>query len=183
MQPSHRPSQRVAALDAALDLLRDGGSLSLESAARAAGLSKPGLMYHFPTKEALVGALVDHLVDDYERTFVALLPGGGTEPTARERIAAYLEWSVTHDHDAADLVTLSDPRLRVAMGARWAERFRPWLDVPADLPTDERARLQAVRLMADGCWYADATGILPVPAEDRQALLAAGRSILEGGDA
>lgn len=183
MQPAHRPSQRVAALDAALDLLRDGGSLSLESAARAAGLSKPGLMYHFPTKEALVGALVDHLVDDYERTFVALLPNGGTEPTARERIAAYLEWSVTHDHDAADLVTLSDPRLRVVMGARWAERFRPWLDVPDDLPVGERARLQAVRLMADGCWYADATGILPVPAADRPALLAAGRSILEGGDA
>ena len=97
MKPAHRPSQRDAALDAALDLLRDGGSLSLESAARAAGMSKPGLMYHFSTKEALVAALVDHLIDDYERTFVALLPAGGTDPSARERIAAYLEWSVTHD--------------------------------------------------------------------------------------
>ena len=74
MKPAHRPSQRDAALDAALDLLRDGGSLSLESAARAAGMSKPGLMYHFSTKEALVAALVDHLIDDYERTFVAAAP-------------------------------------------------------------------------------------------------------------
>ena len=70
------------------------------------------------------------------------------------------------------------------MGARWAERFRPWLEVPADLPEAERARLHAVRLMADGCWYADATGILPVPAADRAALLATARASSEsGGDA
>jgi AcrR family transcriptional regulator len=181
VKPPHRPSQRTAALDAAFDLLRAGGNLSLESAARAAGMTKPGLMYHFPTKEALVGALVDHLIDDYERTFVALLPAGVETPSPRQRIAAYLEWSITHQHDAADLVALVDPRLRVAMGTRWAERFRPWLDVPADLPEDERARLQAVRLMADGCWYADATCILPVPDADRPALLATARRILEGG--
>ncbi|WP_107766859.1 TetR/AcrR family transcriptional regulator [Nocardioides terrigena] len=183
MKPAHRPSQRAAALDAALDLLRTGARLSLDSAARAAGLSKPGLMYHFPTKEALVVALVDHLVDDHERTFVALLPGDGSDPSPRERIDAYLEWSVTHAHDAADLVALSDPGLREVMAARWAERFRPWLDVPTELPADERARLQAVRLLADGCWLADATDILPVPAEDRAALLATARRLLAGGDA
>jgi AcrR family transcriptional regulator len=183
VKPAHRPSQRNAALDAALELLRDGERLSLDSAARAAGLSKPGLMYHFPTKEALVVALVDHLVDDHERTFVALLPGDGTDPTPRQRIDAYLEWSVTHEHDAADLVALSDPGLREVMAAHWAERFRPWLDVPPDLTDDERARLHAVRLLADGCWLADATGILPVPAEDRTALLATARRLLEGGAA
>jgi hypothetical protein len=79
-------------------------------------------------------------------------------------------------------VTLVDPKLRVVMGARWAERFRPWLEVPPDVPADERARLQAVRLMADGCWYADATCILPVPEADRPSLLATARRILEGGD-
>jgi AcrR family transcriptional regulator len=180
---AHRPSQRDALLDAALELLRTGARLSLDSAARAAGLTKPGLMYHFPTKKALVVALVDHLVDAHERTFLALLPRNGTDPTPRERIDAYLEWSVTHEHDAADLVALSDPGLREVMAAHWAERFRPWLDVPADLPADQRARLHAVRLIADGCWLADATGILPVPAQDRAALLVTARRLLEGGDA
>jgi AcrR family transcriptional regulator len=74
--PAHRPSQREAILDAALVLLRDGGTLSLESAARAAEVSKPGLMYHFPTKEALVGALIDHLMARYERS-----PPSTTPPT------------------------------------------------------------------------------------------------------
>lgn len=183
MTSPHRPSQRDALLDAALELLRSGARLSLDSAARAAGLSKPGLMYHFPTKKALTVALVDHLVDAHERTFLALLPRDATDPSPRERIGAYLAWSVTHEHDAADLVALSDPGLREVMAAHWAERFRPWLDVPTDLPADERARLHAVRLLADGCWLADATGILPVPAEDRAALLATGRRLLEGGDA
>jgi AcrR family transcriptional regulator len=51
-----------------LALLRRGVTVSLESAAQACGLSKPGLMHHFHTKQALMLALVDqatqHLVTD-----------------------------------------------------------------------------------------------------------------------
>lgn len=180
--PAHRPSQRAAVLDAALGLLRDDESLSLDSAARAAGVSKPGLMYHFPTKEALVTALVDHVVDRYERDLSALLGSGPDEAPARERITAYVRWSVTHEHDPADLVMLSDPRLRHRMAARWADRLEAWVAVPADLPADQRARCQAARLLADGCWFADASGILPVPPADRDALLTAALGLL-GEDA
>ncbi|WP_353952477.1 helix-turn-helix domain-containing protein [Knoellia sp. S7-12] len=186
MPAAHRPSQRVAALEATLDLLRAGGNLSLEAAARAAGMSKPGLMYHFATKEALVAALVDHLVDGYERDFISLLPAQptqGTEPeglSASERIAAYVRWSLTYAHDAADLVILCDPKLRVPMAARWADRFRGWVEVPAEIAAADRARLYAVRLMADGCWFADASGVLPVPLEDRPGLLALALDLLEG---
>lgn len=179
---AHRPSQRSAALDAALTLLRDGGTLSLDSAARAAGISKPGLMYHFPTKEALVAALVDHLIDGYEHELEALLPAGDEPPTGRARLEAYLRWAVDYEHDAADLVILSDPRLREPMTARWVERLRVWVDVPPDVPDDERVRLHTVRLLADGCWFADATGILPVPDADRPMLLATALRLLDGGD-
>lgn len=180
---AHRPSQRGSVLDAALTLLRDGGTLSLDSAARAAGVTKPGLMYHFATKEALVAALLDHLIDGYERELVELLPAGRGGPTTRMRITAYVRWALTHAHDAADLVILSDPRLREQMTERWVERLREWVDVPADLPDAERAALQAVRLVADGCWFADATGILPVPDPDRAAVLSTALALLEAGDA
>ncbi|WP_445256170.1 TetR/AcrR family transcriptional regulator [Nocardioides aurantiacus] len=178
-QPAHRPSQRTAVLDAALGLLRGDAALSLDSAARAAGVSKPGLMYHFPTKEALVAALVDHVVDRYERELTALVHDGGGAveddgvggADAHARLAAYVHWSITHDHDPADLVMLADPRLRQRMAERWAERLAVWVAVPADLPPGRRARCQAARLLADGCWFADASGVLPVPADDRDALL------------
>jgi AcrR family transcriptional regulator len=51
-------------LDAAEQVVaRDGVSnLTLEAAARKAGVSKGGLLYHFPSKSALVTAIVERLV-------------------------------------------------------------------------------------------------------------------------
>lgn len=165
-------------MESALDVLRNGGTVSLESAARAAGLTKPGLMYHFPTKEALIAAMIDHLIDGHERQLVALLPGSKDEPTTAERLVAYLDWSLNSDHDAADLVMLSDPKLRERMIVRWAERLRVWIEVPRELPPERRARLHAIRFVADGCWFADATDILPLAADERPAVLAAALELL-----
>lgn len=68
-----RPSSATAILDAALSILDDGGTVSIESVAVAAGLTKPGLMYHFRTKAALMDALVDHVVDELESELVERL--------------------------------------------------------------------------------------------------------------
>lgn len=178
---AHRPSQREALLAATLDLIRSGSSVSMDSAARAGGVSKPGLMYHFPTKQALLEALIDHLVDGYERDLGALLPEAATA-SPEARIEAYVVWAATYVHDAADLVMLADPKLRVPMSERWADRFRAWVEIPADVPAARRARLNAVRLMADGCWYSEATGVLPVSAGERQAVLAEALHLLKGQD-
>lgn len=177
MPPTERPSSRVSILDAAAALVRDGGTVSLESAARAAGLTKPGLMYHFPTKEALMIGLVDHLVDSYERDLAARLPQETATP--EERIAAYVAWAFTADIDTADLVMFTDPRLRDHLTARWAERMQVWVGVPDDLPAERRARLLAARLIADGSWFADASGVLPLDDRDREQVWAVARELIE----
>lgn len=183
MPAAHRPSQRTVILDAGLSFLREGGAISLDSVARAAGVTKPGLMYHFATKEALMSALVEHRLDDCERELAGLVPEPAGRTSVKERLAAYVRWAVDYEHDAADLLMLTDPRLRERMTKRWSERLRPWLEIPASVPEVDRARLTAVRLVADGCWFADVTGILPVPARDRAALLAAALDLLEGVEA
>jgi AcrR family transcriptional regulator len=152
--------------------------LSLDSVARAAGLTKPGLMYHFATKETLMAALVDRVVDRCEDELAGFLPAGGTAPTAAERLAAYLHWSLVSPHDGSDLVMLGDPRLRDRMVARWAERLQPWVEIPEDLPAPDRARLHMVRLAADGCWFADASGYLPLGDDERRELLAVALGLL-----
>lgn len=63
-----RPSQRESVLDAAeAVVLADGAAhLTLDAVAERAGLSKGGLLYHFPTKELLLQAMVDrhmHRID------------------------------------------------------------------------------------------------------------------------
>lgn len=54
-------------LDAAEDVgLRDGiGRLTLDAVARQANLSKGGLMHHFPTKDALIDAMVRRKVEGW----------------------------------------------------------------------------------------------------------------------
>lgn len=56
--PSHT---REHILDSAAHLVMEGGfqGMTLDAVAKAAGISKGGLLYHFPSKEALVGGLID----------------------------------------------------------------------------------------------------------------------------
>ena len=177
--PQSTSSTRI--LESARSLLRDGESLSLESVARAAGLTKPGLMYHFPTKEALMTGLVDHTIDGYERELVDRLPQGSEEAgsvTVEQRLAAYVDWAFAAEIDQCDLVMFSDPRLRDHLTARWSDRLRVWVEVPGDIPPLRRARLHAARLMADGSWFADASGVLPLTSAERTQVAALARELL-----
>lgn len=170
MRVGTRTSSRIDALDAALALLRDGDAVSLESAARAAGLTKPGLMYHFPTKEALMLALVDHVVDRCEAEILLRVP----DPSAAspvELATAYARWALEDDHDASDLVAFADPRLRDALVERWSDRFRIFATFD-DVEPALRTRILAVRMLADGVWFACASGALAPSVDERRALAA-----------
>src|SRR5664279_3356208 len=67
-------------LDAAEQVvLRDGvGHLTLEAAAHEAGLSKGGVLYHFPTRDALVAAMVTRIIEQFEDDIASFLPPTGT---------------------------------------------------------------------------------------------------------
>lgn len=165
-RPAHRPSAREAMLDAAEAYLGEGGTLTLDSAARAAGVSKPGLMYHFSTKEELLGAILDRLTARYEREMLALVAARHgaeiedfAEAPAEHRVLAYLDWACTGSIDAADLVIFADPHLRVVLTERWEDQLSRWLGIPAGVDAGRSARLLAVRLMADGLWFDRASGL------------------------
>ncbi len=176
--PRHRPSSATAILDTARAILDDGGSISLDTAARAAGLTKPGLMYHFPTKAALLDALVDHIVDTVEADLSRHLCTPLEQAAAQTRLRAYVHWALTTDHHRSDLVMLSDPKLADRMMARWRARLHPWVQIPAATAPAQRARMTTARLIADGAWLADCTATFPIPAEDRPTVLAIALDLL-----
>ncbi|WP_173934229.1 TetR family transcriptional regulator [Chelativorans sp. Marseille-P2723] len=66
MPPSGSTKRKI--LKAASELARTEGSahLSLEAIAARAGISKGGLLYNFPTKSALLKALVQQYIDEFE---------------------------------------------------------------------------------------------------------------------
>lgn len=93
---THAPlaDARTRILDAAEAIVRRAGvaALTLEAAAREAGVSKGGLLYHFASKEALLSGLLNRLAEfvaaDFEAGVAAQAPGPGQ--VAR----AMLEWAV-----------------------------------------------------------------------------------------
>ncbi|RKS06352.1 TetR family transcriptional regulator [Nocardiopsis sp. Huas11] len=167
-------STRTRILDGALDLLRaeGGGSVTLDAAAKQAGLTKPGLMYHFPTKEALKLGIVEHVAERWERMLLDHLaePLGTASPHQRTR--AYVAVALTAPFDRADYAVCTDALYRDAFHEIWERRFDPWLHLPEDLPDQDRARLTAARLLADGYWTAAATDVFPVPERDRAQVVA-----------
>lgn len=186
-RPAHRPSARVAMLDAAEAHLGVDGTLTLDSAARAAGVTKTGLMYHFATKEALLRAVLDHIADRYEREVLAQIEavhGTGVQDLAtvpaRRRFLAYLDWACHAQLSPADLVIFADPKLRASLTERWQEQLAGWLSIPVGTPVAERQRLLAVRLMADGLWFDRATGQLELSAEDSRAVHTLALDLLGG---
>lgn len=91
--PTARPRTRIqqknttAILDAALDVFSAHGfrGSTLDQIAGAAGLSKPNLLYYFPSKEAIHTALLTELLDTWLDPLRAVNPEG--EPL--EEILAY----------------------------------------------------------------------------------------------
>lgn len=65
-------SARDRILEAAERVITEVGAarLTLDGVAQAAGVSKGGLLYHFPSKESLVGALAQRYVETWDECMV-----------------------------------------------------------------------------------------------------------------
>ncbi|MET7333210.1 TetR/AcrR family transcriptional regulator [Nonomuraea sp. NPDC005650] len=156
-----RSSSKERLLDAAAEVLLSEGAeaLTLEAVARRAGVSKGGLFYHFPTKQALVAAMVDRLTKAFDQA----LAETGDEPG--DFLRAYLNATIpehpTATNAPADRVTaallaavLVDP----AGLAPLRERFAAWQARLTDDGIDPGAAT-AVRLAIDGWWAARLLGL------------------------
>lgn len=169
-----RPTKRTLILEAALDLYRrdDAPSVTLESVAHRAGLTKAGLMYHFGTKDQLMLGIVGHVADEW----VACLEGALRVPlddaTPEERTRAYVDAALAYRFDRADFAVYAEAVRVPALRNAWTDRLAAWFRFPEDLPADRRAALTLAQLAADGLWIADATDVFSPRAAERTALAA-----------
>ena len=105
---SERPEPRIRArnkeriLNAAVDLFADKGfhGTRMEEVAQASSLPKANVYYYFPTKESIYTALIERLIEGWDRAFEHIVP----ESEPRDAIAAYirakLEYSRRHTADS-----------------------------------------------------------------------------------
>ncbi|TDC87572.1 TetR/AcrR family transcriptional regulator [Actinomadura sp. 7K507] len=147
---------KEALLDAAEAVLSEQGTqaLTLNAVADRAGVSKGGLLYHFPTKEALVRAMVARVIEEFD-DLIASYIGSYEDGTPGSYTRAYVEATFeiltgearAYRRWSAITAAAADPEqaepLNEAM-RRWHGRS------PADDPDPGTAMV--VRLAAEGLW-------------------------------
>lgn len=146
-----RRSARENILDAYEALLIESGerAATLDQVAARAGVSKGGLLYHFPDKAALTDGLVARLSDlaAADAEAMAAAPDGPS--------AYYLRTSVFED-SPLDRSIIAATRLDSAPAARRrgviAEMQSRWLSLIEDEVGDP-AIARAILLMGDGLYY------------------------------
>ena len=146
-------------------VLRDGvAHLTLEAAASEAGVSKGGVLYHFPTRAALVAAMVQRLCSlfdaDLEREGLSGRPGAFAEAYLEATFGPPVEDAASRERrlGAAVIAGLAaDPELLEPL----RERFARWQHtlVTDGLPP---ATASLLRLAADGLWFTELFGLAPL---------------------
>lgn len=156
-------AQRVAARDGA-------GHVTLDAVAREAGVSKGGVLYHFPGKDALISGMLERLIGEFTGEIERLRAdyADGPNPSLRAMISA--------------CATMCDIERPVAMAILAAGAQNPELLAPlrnaigdhmqllsAECADPDRAFLLCAA--ADGIMFHHILGIAPYDEAKKQALL------------
>ncbi len=164
---SHEPNKRLPSetrqhlLNVAADLIRDKGlaGITLDGVAKAAGVSKGGLLHHFPSKQHLIDAIIVDLYARFQERMNGIIAADPV-PTGRQ-IRAYLRVA-TSERDEQ-----SNKLCRVlAIEARDNPTMRDqWRDLICSLISEENSdgadpvTVAIVQLATDGLWLAEMEGI------------------------
>jgi len=172
---SRPPRARESVLDAFEAILIDDGerAATMDATARAAGVSKGGLLYHFGSKDALETGLLERLGTLVDEDIAAITSA------AEGAVAYFLRSSVMHN-DPLDRAIIATSRLAQGGHASASAALREirikWEDAIRPHARDQ-ASLDLVMLVSDGLYFNNALdgGAIPGPVprgDDLEALVA-----------
>ncbi len=161
-------------LDATHQILLDGGHLSkfsLDNVAKAAGVSKGGLMHHYASKEALLQAAAEDVILRFEDSYSSEL--ANEADTAGKTVRAYIKTALkpaelVSDEISPILLTFlrkqNTDSSAPSRAERWSEAFK------ADDVDPVLASI--VRFAVDGMLYTEVIDHEPIEADLREKIYA-----------
>jgi AcrR family transcriptional regulator len=159
---------RLAILDAAGQIILEKGieALTLDAAAQQAGLSKGGLLYHFPTKKKLFEALIQRQIDAVDASLEDELGKNGGD-----YLAAYIRASFVFNPEQNKIsfallaAVVNEPDLLKPLRARF---YKMQEEMAAAAATPELGTI--IRLALDGMWISDVFDYAPPSLEMRSKM-------------
>jgi AcrR family transcriptional regulator len=174
----HRRKQpalvRQQLLDAAARLTMEQGmtAVTLDAISGATGVSKGGLLHHFPTKNALLDALFDSLLERFDADLDVRMRN---DPVPHSRFTrAYLQAVVDLKDNPGEAACWAQVTIALLVEPRLRQRWRDWVQTRAEeyVGTDSSMDAQIVRFAADGLWLADMLGSHTIEPAQRRGLVA-----------
>ncbi|KAA8720744.1 TetR/AcrR family transcriptional regulator [Corynebacterium spheniscorum] len=179
-----RPSKKTDILEAAIHIIGEKGgldALTFDSLAEASGLSKSGLIYHFPSRQQLIIAVHQHLADLWEEELCTIAGAPATELTPEARLRAFV-CTMAHSANRADLVCALNIAQEPEAAEAWESVMRRWAPNPAQVEDDHAARTAyLVQLLAEGLWLHDHVNATPLTPGQRDALTEAVLNLIPTG--
>ena len=152
-----RPSKKTEILDAAVALIERENleAVSYDALAEASGMSKSGIVYHFPSRHEIMRAIHQHLADQWEEDLERAAGGPADSVDAKTRLRAVV-LSQSNSATKADLLLEIDARSNPEFSAIWAQVTNRWAPTADGLEDDDELRSQyLVKVLADGLWMHD----------------------------
>lgn len=164
-------------------ILRAGlGSLTLDAVAAHAKVSKGGLLYHFPSKDALILGLVERTCDNWRRDYSEAI---AAEPPGRGRVArAILNMCMGTTESCYETCRRSSIVLVAAIATNPAlaeplRRAHSELLARIREDSEDTGAGEAVVLAANGMWFEQVFGLRDLPAERLEAIRGALATLID----
>lgn len=171
--PKSGDNTRKALLDAANRIVQERGveRLTLELTAQEAGVSKGGLLYHFPSKEALIKGMIQYYLDRFTEDFNAAAQQESEQAPGRwTRAYLYTTYEDNQRNPRMSSGLLAAVATNPALLFPMQQTFAKWVQLLEEDGIDPTIA-QIIRLAVDGLWMVELFGLAPPAPEMREKVL------------
>ncbi|MDQ0268208.1 TetR/AcrR family transcriptional regulator [Cytobacillus purgationiresistens] len=151
-------------------LSNDIYSLTLDAVAKSAGISKGGLLYHFPNKEALLKALALYIFEDFNERFLLQAEKDPVEKGRYSRALIELsKWDLDH-HAKLNVGIVANSFLDQDLQGSIDELYQ---SIQTQIMNDGLDPVDStiIRLAIDGLYFSEMYQIAPIKGDLREQVI------------
>ena len=165
-----RTNKKTQILQAIEEIVEKSGlsAVTYESVSQASGLSKSGLIYHFPSREDMITELHRYMAEDWNARLEHIVGCPAEEATPAQRLRGNLAMAA-HRATRSDLLVSLDALDHPVHAQIWREVLDKWNPPLDDVGEDDDATARyLVQLIADGLWAGDQLNLVTI---DRKSVV------------
>lgn len=172
MMKSKAELKRAHILKAAAEFVHhhEFNALTLDAVAEQAGISKGGLLYHFPSKEALYQGLAEHIFEEFVQQIDVKAKLDAVEKGKWSRSLIHTSVADLDQNSELNVGLYAASMLNPELTSKISSSYR---DIQEKIEADgiDPVKATLIRLAVDGLYYSEMFNIAPIDEQMRQDVI------------